>query len=1234
MIKKLRYLCTLLLIAVASAAWGDEVVFYTLDTTGSLQGSNNVYANNCDIESDGITWNFTGNTQMNPWRIGGKNLTEVDRTVYTKTAMGSAISKIVLTLGTGANVTINSLTLTVASDADFSTVLDVITRPEVTLSGDNEFTPTSGTEWNSGAYYKFTFNLTITATDNKNKFIQFSKVTFFKEKTSDSKNDATVTIGSTTINKGETTEVTTDGPTLSLSTSDATVASVSGTIVTGVAAGTATITATWDEVDEFLGGTKAFTVTVVDPNAPGTEKNPYTVAQARAAIDADDGLTEVYATGVVSEIVTAFNPQYGNISYNISADGKTSSDQLQAYRGKSYNGENFASEDDIQVGDEVVVFGNLKKHNSTYEFDAGNQLVSLKRSTKEEAGLAFETAEFTINLGESFTAPALTNPNNLTVTWESSNTNVATVANDGTVTLGTVAGYTEITASFAGNDNYLPGSASYKLTVVDPNAHGTADQPYTVAEAIVFINTLGSTTSDVVYVKGVISQVDSYNGTYKSITYWISDDGKTTTQMQVYSGKGLDSADFSSKDDLKVGDEVTVCGNVKMFNGTPEFDKNNYLVAFNRPATIPTPSFNPPAGEVEAGTMVKIIVPEEADGVKYSLDNKATWIDYNDESIEITRPITIYAYAYDEAGNPSKEVSASYTIKASVGDNPFVKVTSTEDLEDGAYLIVYEDGSLAFNGGLETLDAVGNSIEVTIDDNQIAATDDNKEAVFFITKEGEGENYSLLSASGKYIGQTDDLNGMAVKNDAITNAISFGNDGEANIVSSSAYLRYNAASNQTRFRYYKSSSYANQKPVHLYKLTGELAVKEKLTLSFGETTAFNALPNQAEFEEPTLSITNPAGNDVTDLIITYSSSNAEIAAVDAESGVVTIGAKEGTATITATFAGNNKYFSATGSYTITVADARQHVATKVSLTPAVVFTGVEGKFSVSVTTAEGVTEDDYTVSFSSGNEDKLVVENDGSYLVGEEVGNVTVTVHVTAVDQTSYSDYEEEVNVTIKKSPSKGEERFELVTDVTTLAANDVVVIANIENVEALSTTQNSNNRAAATVYVDTDGSLLPDIDIQRITLEGDVKGWYFNVGDGYLYAASSSANHLKTEETADDNAKALISIDESGNATITFQGSNTRNMLRYNPNSGSPIFSCYASGQQDVQLFKKVASTEPLKGDVNDDKKVDIADVTALVNALKEGKEPTEGNIDGQNGVNAEDVRALVEMILSNSNQ
>lgn len=130
----------------------------------------------------------------------------------------------------------------------------------------------------------------------------------------------------------------------------------------------------------------------------GTKADPYSVADARNAIDAGVGITDVYATGIVSEIVTAYNPSYGNISYNISADGETSSAQLQAYRGKSYDGEDFTSAGDIRVGDEVVVFGTLKKYNSTYEFEENNQLVSLVRpavpsivaSTASLSGFTYE----------------------------------------------------------------------------------------------------------------------------------------------------------------------------------------------------------------------------------------------------------------------------------------------------------------------------------------------------------------------------------------------------------------------------------------------------------------------------------------------------------------------------------------------------------------------------------------------------------------------------------------------------------------------------------------------------------------------------------------------------------------------------------------------------------------------------------------------------------------------------
>ena len=158
---------------------------------------------------------------------------------------------------------------------------------------------------------------------------------------------------------------------------------IAGILYEGMSAGTAHVTVSVEPVDDetYTAVTKTFEVTVIDPNAKGGKNNPYTVAEARGAIDAGTGVTGVYARGIVSKIVTAYNSQYGNISYNISDDGSETADQLLAYRGKSFNGDSFTSADDIQVGDVVVVYGDLIKFNSTYEFAQDNQLV--ERSSKE-----------------------------------------------------------------------------------------------------------------------------------------------------------------------------------------------------------------------------------------------------------------------------------------------------------------------------------------------------------------------------------------------------------------------------------------------------------------------------------------------------------------------------------------------------------------------------------------------------------------------------------------------------------------------------------------------------------------------------------------------------------------------------------------------------------------------------------------------------------------------------------
>ena len=142
---------------------------------------------------------------------------------------------------------------------------------------------------------------------------------------------------------------------------------------------TTTIKAFAAKADYSNSAVASATYTIIALNHAGTAEDPYTVADALSAVDAGVGITGVYATGIVSKIVTAFNASYGNITYNISADGKVDSDQLQAFRGKSKDGAEFTSEDDVKVGDIVVVYGNLTKYNSTYEFEADNQLYSLER---------------------------------------------------------------------------------------------------------------------------------------------------------------------------------------------------------------------------------------------------------------------------------------------------------------------------------------------------------------------------------------------------------------------------------------------------------------------------------------------------------------------------------------------------------------------------------------------------------------------------------------------------------------------------------------------------------------------------------------------------------------------------------------------------------------------------------------------------------------------------------------
>lgn len=160
---------------LCTTAWAAEV-YYTLD--GTQTGGSNGYGTESEITQEGMTWKVMGNTDMSPWRIGGKSLTDENRPIYSTTAMGSSITKISLEVGAASNITVNSLTLIVASDAGFTNQLDAVTAT-FAANSTIDFVPSSGTAWATNAFYKFVFNVTVSVTSNK--FVEFKKAEFYAE---------------------------------------------------------------------------------------------------------------------------------------------------------------------------------------------------------------------------------------------------------------------------------------------------------------------------------------------------------------------------------------------------------------------------------------------------------------------------------------------------------------------------------------------------------------------------------------------------------------------------------------------------------------------------------------------------------------------------------------------------------------------------------------------------------------------------------------------------------------------------------------------------------------------------------------------------------------------------------------------------------------------------------------------------------------------------------------------
>ena len=385
---------------------------------------------------------------------------------------------------------------------------------------------------------------------------------------------------------------------------------------------------------------------VIEPAGSGTAEDPYNVAaiieQTASLADGEffNNSNDVYVTGVVVE-TKEVSAQYGNATYYI-ADNAKSADRFYVYRGKLLDGASVAAETDLEVGDSVTVCGKIKNYKGTLEFDQGNYLTFIKKgqggggdkpSTDEvgskDAPKSVTEALAAINAmedGATSTEFWYVKGKVVKVTTNQAsfdqykNLNYL-ISEDGTEsnTITVYAGNGLDNTQFSGidalkqgdevvvyghiqkyvkNDKMTPeiakGNYLVKYTAAGgqgggeggAKGSGTQADPFNVAGVINATASLGTgefyNNGAEVYVSGIVTETKDINTQYGNATYYISDDKSASNKFYVFRGKLLDGASVTAETDLQVGDEVTVCGKIKNYNGTIEFDQGNYLTALKK----------------------------------------------------------------------------------------------------------------------------------------------------------------------------------------------------------------------------------------------------------------------------------------------------------------------------------------------------------------------------------------------------------------------------------------------------------------------------------------------------------------------------------------------------------------------------------------------------------------------------------------------------------------------------
>ena len=780
-----------------------------------------------------------------------------------------------------------------------------------------------------------------------------------------------------------------------------------------------------------------------------------------------------------------------------------------------------------------------------------------------------------------------------TVTWSSSDENVATIDNSGVVTL-VAEGTTTITASYAGVENeYRSSSATYELVVTNSDPSGTYEDPYTVVEAID-----ATPSTSWVYTRGIVSRFYGNNTSIdqdNSHRYYISDDGTTTSpEMLVYKGYGLNHASFTSADDLLVGDTVIIYGQLTVYQNTEEINKDNYIVYLGRPVmqyhvsaiaaddnmgSVSGTVGNDPfaSGDYAAGTQITLTATP-AEGYDFSNWTKYAYPQGEEVSTNATytfavsEDIQLIAYFTPKVYNVTYELGQGAWVNGyyapvtyTYGEGVTLPTAQNMEYENHTFGGWYDNAQFTGTPITEiSTTAMGDTTlfaKWTIDTYEIAlvqpangtiSSDPAQTAavgaqVTLTATPNEGYSFDAWEVRNTTTGLTVDvvndqftMPAANVEVHASFTAIEYtvtatANPAAGGTITGTGTYSYEGAASLTASANngYEFVNWTNEQGA---------VVCTTATYNF-IVTRDSALTANFALKEYTITYMD----DNTELDVDTFAFGADVTAIaDPEKECKEFaGWSE---TLPATMPANNIVLYAQWNdlyYNITAsADPVNGGSVTFNPEPEVGTTAANSGYlcntpvTLTATPAQGYTFTGWSVNgqIVSADAEYDIIATQNSTLVATFIMDVPVC------------------------------EEWQLVTSANDLQNGDQIIIAASDLNKAMGE-QKTNNRGVADINKNATGNTLElpisdDVQVLTANFVATNNTWTLNTGNGYLYAAgASNNNHLKTENAVDNNGNANWSITISNNvASIVAQGTATRNTMLYNQNTNNPIISCYSS--------------------------------------------------------------------------